>query len=86
MAARSLVVETKRDDEFAPIKNAAGHDSAKTSQLAQLERAKKWLRARGVSVADGARVEISPLSGACAEDLDASTLPKTIGSAEVVSI
>ena len=86
MAKSSLVVATKREDEFAPIKNATGQDSGTTSHQLQQARALRWLCERGVDVEEGAKVEISPLSGMSAKDLDASVLPTFIASDEVVVI
>jgi UDP-N-acetylglucosamine/UDP-N-acetylgalactosamine diphosphorylase len=85
-ATHSLVVETSRKEEFAPIKNASGKDSAETSHALQLERAKRWLHRCGVKVSNGALVEISPLSGASAEDLMDNQLPSSIGDKEVMVI
>ena len=76
LAERSLVVETDRVAEFAPIKNAEGSDSAATSHRLQSERAARWLEARGVDVpraADGsvdAELEIGPLTAMEPADLD----------------
>ncbi len=86
LAKRSLVVETSRVEEFAPIKNASGKDSAETSHALQVERAKLWLLRSGVEVAKGALVEISPLSGASPDDLMKNQLPSSIGDEEVVVI
>ena len=84
LASNSIVVETKRDEEFAPIKNTTGQDSPETSHNMQRERATSWLRSRGVAISGGAIIEISPLAGACAEDLNEAELPKAIGSDEIV--
>jgi UDP-N-acetylglucosamine/UDP-N-acetylgalactosamine diphosphorylase len=62
-----LVIE--RGDEFAPVKNKDGDDSAVTAvQLASAQYA-GWLRAAGVRVElpAGARIEISPLFAATRE-------------------
>jgi UDP-N-acetylglucosamine/UDP-N-acetylgalactosamine diphosphorylase len=80
LAGRSLVVETDRVEEFAPIKNAEGADSAATSHRLQSERAARWLEARGVTVprrADGsvdAELEIGPLTAMEPGDLDDSAV------------
>ena len=64
----SIILETDRVEEFAPIKNLTGIDSADTSRALQIERAAAWLEANGVEVprhADGtvnATIEISPLT------------------------
>ena len=86
LAQKSLVVETVREEEFAPIKNASGQDSPETSHSLQLDRAKRWLLSRGVDVLEGATVEISPLSASCAGELDAVTLPESIGEDEILVI
>lgn len=75
-AERSIVVETDRVEEFAPIKNASGGDSVETSHRLQSERAARWLEARGVTVprdADGAvdaSIEIAPTTAMEPSDLD----------------
>ena len=86
LASNSLVFETKREEEFAPIKNENGDDSAQTSMKLQCDRAATWLRACGVEVSQEALVEISPTTAASAEDLASSTLPTQIGPDEVVSL
>ncbi len=86
LAESSIVYETSRLEEFAPIKNADGVDSAATSHQLQSDRAGGWLEACGVEIprcANGqieARIEISPLTAMCAEDLRGTNarLPKRI--------
>lgn len=71
----SIVVETDRVEEFAPIKNAEGADSPTTSRQIQTERAARWLEHAGVKVArrkDGVAdcvLEISPLTAMWPDDL-----------------
>lgn len=48
-----LVVETSRDEEFAPVKNLTGADSVQTSRAALVRRACRWLREAGVEVPVG---------------------------------
>lgn len=80
----SIVLETRREDEFGPIKNATGVDSVESCKAMQTARAARWLEAAGVRVprrADGAPdcvLEISPLTATCAEDLGQASLPKRI--------
>lgn len=84
LAEASIVYETDRVEEFAPVKNATGVDSVESSRLLQTERAARWLEACGVSVprkADGtvdAIIEISPLTATCAENLKDADLPESI--------
>ena len=86
MAIRSMVYETRRDEEFAPIKNADGEDSAATSQRAQSERAARWFEACGIEVPrdeEGgecvATIELSPLTALDAGELaQCANLPRSI--------
>ncbi|MCE2924450.1 MAG: UDPGP type 1 family protein [Phycisphaeraceae bacterium] len=50
MCDRSIVLETDRVEEFAPIKNATGPDSPQTCQQIQTSRAARWLSAAGHTV------------------------------------
>jgi UDP-N-acetylglucosamine/UDP-N-acetylgalactosamine diphosphorylase len=53
---KSIIYETDRLDEFAPIKNAEGVDSAQSSQEITTERNAQWLEKAGIKVprkADG---------------------------------
>jgi UDP-N-acetylglucosamine/UDP-N-acetylgalactosamine diphosphorylase len=61
LAERYLVMETQREDEFAPLKNATGSDSLATVQELMLARDRRWLEFAGVTVPYGVKVEISPL-------------------------
>jgi len=80
----SIVLETRREDEFAPIKNAAGVDSAESSRALQSARAARWLASAGVEVPlkdDGTpdcTLEISPLTAASPTDLRGERLPTRI--------
>ncbi len=50
MCKQSIVMETDRNEEFAPIKNATGVDSVESSKALQTARAARWLEAAGVKV------------------------------------
>lgn len=71
----SIILETDRVEEFAPIKNLSGVDSAESSRALQIERAARWLEAAGVKIprdaagACTAVIEISPLTCLEAGDL-----------------
>ena len=87
---RSIICETDRIEEFAPIKNADDPDPAKcvdspaTSVRGQTERAARWLEAHGVKIPrdDAGRVDavidISHLTAIEAADLDDTDLPEAI--------
>jgi len=71
----SIILQTDRIEEFAPIKNAEGSDSPATSRRVQTERAARWLESAGAKVArtesgdPDCMLEISPLTAMGAEDL-----------------
>ena len=75
LARQTVILETRRSEEFSPIKNAAGADSIATSLHDQVRRAAKWIEAAGVAVprdADGqvaVALEISPLFADSARQL-----------------
>jgi UDP-N-acetylglucosamine/UDP-N-acetylgalactosamine diphosphorylase len=74
-AEKSLVYETDRVEEFAPIKNATGADSVESSKKLQTLRAARWLEAAGVRVPRNSAgepdcvIELSPLTALAPEDL-----------------
>ncbi|MEE2681529.1 MAG: UDPGP type 1 family protein [Planctomycetota bacterium] len=88
LAERSMVYETDRVEEFAPIKNAEGGDSPATSAALQFERSARWLERAGLTVpreSDGtpaARIEISSLSALGPEDLPTEDTPSTIDAGD----
>jgi UDP-N-acetylglucosamine/UDP-N-acetylgalactosamine diphosphorylase len=67
LADRWLAVQVRREDEFAPLKNATGPDSPETVRRLIIARAGRWLEAAGVKVPKNAGgepahpLEISPL-------------------------
>ncbi|MCX5662214.1 MAG: UDPGP type 1 family protein [Planctomycetota bacterium] len=89
LCERSIIYETDRLDEFAPIKNAdqegvAPIDTPNTSKARQTLRAAGWLEKAGVKVARNAKgepdavIEISQLTAIYAEDLKKAKLPAKI--------
>lgn len=68
-ARRPLVIETRRSDDFSPVKNAEGVDSARTAREDQLRQFARWLVANGATVEVDATglpvhpIEVSPLFG-----------------------
>jgi UDP-N-acetylglucosamine/UDP-N-acetylgalactosamine diphosphorylase len=75
LADRWTVVETRREEEFAPLKNVSGADSEETVRRAMLQQAAAWLEGAGVKVprrSDGEpeySLEISPLYAIDQEEL-----------------
>lgn len=77
----SIVLETERVEEFAPIKNAEGSDSPATSAQLQTERAARWLESVGAIIPrhpDGTphcTIELSPLTAIEPEQLRDADIP-----------
>lgn len=94
LAERSIVLETDRTDEFAPIKNASGPDSPETCRRLQTLRAARWLEAAGAGdrvprTAGGepdCTIEISPITAMDAAELKAAGLPGTIARGSRVAL
>jgi UDP-N-acetylglucosamine/UDP-N-acetylgalactosamine diphosphorylase len=92
LAEKSIVLETERVEEFAPIKNAEGADSPESCRRIQTKRAAKWLAAVGKGSvvplrADGepdCTLELSPLHAMEAEDLRVKTVKPIARGDEVV--
>jgi UDP-N-acetylglucosamine/UDP-N-acetylgalactosamine diphosphorylase len=84
LAQASIVLETDRVEEFAPIKNATGADSPETCRQLQTKRAARWLTRVGVRVplnADNSpncTLELSPRTALYPDDLKAAALPGVI--------
>ena len=68
-AKNPVVMETLRADDFSPVKNAEGADSAQTCRDDQLRQFARWLRASGAAIETDATglprfaIEVSPLFG-----------------------
>ncbi|MET0261917.1 MAG: UDPGP type 1 family protein [Rariglobus sp.] len=68
-AGNPVVIETRREDDFSPVKNAEGLDSPQTCRDDQLRQFVRWFKANGVEVAADKTnlpsfpVEVSPLFG-----------------------
>jgi len=89
LCEQSIILQTDRIEEFAPIKNADAPDavdSPATSKQLQTERAARWLEANGVKIARNdegnvdAVIEISPLTAIEPADLKKLDLPQAIDS------
>jgi len=68
-AKNPLVIETRRADDFSPVKNAEGLDSPQTCRDDQLRQFSRWLKAGGAALPCDESglppfaIEISPLFG-----------------------
>lgn len=74
MAKKVTVVETAREEEYEPVKNASGDHSPETVRRAMTLQAAQWLRQAGVEFPHDDEgnptvpLEISPLAGLDADD------------------
>ncbi|MBN1816782.1 MAG: UDPGP type 1 family protein [Sedimentisphaerales bacterium] len=50
MSKKSIILETIRSQEFAPVKNATGTDSAEVTHHMMIDRAADWLQRAGITV------------------------------------
>jgi UDP-N-acetylglucosamine/UDP-N-acetylgalactosamine diphosphorylase len=77
LTTKSIIYETDRSDEFAPIKQPEGNDSVISSAQITVARNAAWLEAAGIRVprkADGtpdAVIELAPSFALYAEDVKA---------------
>jgi len=68
-ARNPVVIETSRQNDFSPVKNAEGLDSPKTCRDDQLRQFARWLKANDAPVSTdatdlpGVTIEVSPLFG-----------------------
>lgn len=77
LAKKSIILETIRSSEFAPVKNAEGADSPAVTKRMMIERAAGWLERVEIKVpkkSDGSidsQIEIAPSFALNAEDVAA---------------
>jgi len=84
LASRSIILETERSQEFAPVKNRTGIDSAESAREMMVSRAAAWLESAGVAVPrkqDGSvdcLIEIAPSFALEGDDVKAKVdqIPK----------
>lgn len=75
LADHSMILQTIRSEEFGPVKNATGVDSAETARQMIIDRAAAWLEYAGISIPrtqDGqvdCVLEIAPSFALCADDI-----------------
>jgi UDP-N-acetylglucosamine/UDP-N-acetylgalactosamine diphosphorylase len=76
LASKSIILETVRSEEFGPVKNATGVDSAESSRRMIIARGASWLESAGVAVprrADGSVdcvIEIAPSFTLARDDIN----------------
>ncbi|MBW8017460.1 MAG: UDPGP type 1 family protein [Planctomycetes bacterium] len=76
LAERSVILQTLRQEEFAPVKNAEGDDSPAVTRDMMIERAASWLEKAGVTVPRlggivDCVIEMAPSFALCVEDIEA---------------
>ena len=77
LADRWVAMETSRDEEFAPLKNAAGSDSPETVHRAMCALHAAWVERAGGVLPAGTPIEISPLFALDAEECARRVAPGT---------
>jgi len=50
LAQKSIILQTLREQEFAPVKDAQGTDSPETAKIMMIARAADWLESAGIAV------------------------------------
>ena len=77
LASKSVILQTVRSEEFAPIKNASGENRPDVTRRMIIARAAGWLESAGLSLppkADGSPdcvIEIAPSFALSPEDVKA---------------
>lgn len=72
LSSKNVILETSRDEEFAPVKNASGNDSAFSAHVIMDRLYRSWLASRGIVIPRAVKkIEISPRFAISADDIPA---------------
>ena len=87
---KSIILETLRSEEFAPVKNVEGPDSPEVTRQMMIDRAADWLESAGIDIPKkpngsvDCEIEIAPSFAIAREDVLAkkNLVPKPIRAAQ----
>lgn len=76
-ADKVVNMECKREEDFAPVKNAEGEDSPQTAKQALIDQWNRWLKKAQAIMEPGIIVEISPLFAMEEDEILDKVIPGT---------
>lgn len=75
LTEKNVILEVLREEEFAPVKNASGQDSADSAKTLINNLNRKWLEMKKITIPPQVRVlEISPLFALSPDDIPDDTI------------
>lgn len=75
LTQHNFILETKREDEFAPVKNKTGVDSVESAQELMINLHKRWLTQKGIAIPPKLKkIELSPLFAIEKDDIPQSLI------------